>query len=128
DTPNDALTGAVTGAEIVVAGPDTGPRPAALEPGDVLVGVRLAPGTAPPALGVPADAVRDGRVPLRELWGRDADRLGEAVAGAEDRRLALAAAVRARMTAPPDPLVHGLVTSLERRSVHETAERLGLGE
>jgi AraC-like DNA-binding protein len=32
------------------------------------------------------------------------------------------------MTAPPDPLVTGLVASLERRSVRETADRLGLGE
>jgi AraC-like DNA-binding protein len=116
------------GAEVMVAGPDTGPRPATMEPGDVLVGVRLLPGTAPPALGVPADAVRDERVPLRELWGPDADRLGEAVAGAEDRCAALSEAVRARMTAPPDPLVTGLVASLERRSVRETADRLGLGE
>ncbi|TDD59001.1 DUF6597 domain-containing transcriptional factor, partial [Actinomadura rubrisoli] len=48
--------------EILVAGPDTGPMPAVMRPGEVVVAVRFAPGAAPPVLGVPADAVRDGRV------------------------------------------------------------------
>ncbi|MEV5575114.1 DUF6597 domain-containing transcriptional factor [Spirillospora sp. NPDC052269] len=69
-------------AEFTVAGPDTGPMPTPLEPGEELVGVRFAPGRAAPLLGVPADALRDARVPLSELWGDDAVRLGELVAHA----------------------------------------------
>ncbi|RFU39217.1 hypothetical protein DZF91_23580, partial [Actinomadura logoneensis] len=66
-------------SEIMVAGPDTGPVPVPLGPGESLVGVRFAPGRAAPVLGVPADAVRDARVGLSELWGADAVRLGELV-------------------------------------------------
>ncbi|MFB4307658.1 DUF6597 domain-containing transcriptional factor [Actinomadura sp. GTD37] len=114
-------------AGVLVAGPDTGPVPAAMRPGDALVAVRFRPGTAPPVLGVPADAVRDGRVPLRELWGAEADRLAETVAEAGDRRAALVAAVRARM-GPPDPLVPAVVAALARGSVRDAADGLGVGE
>ncbi|MFA1542908.1 DUF6597 domain-containing transcriptional factor [Actinomadura monticuli] len=114
-------------AGILVAGPDTGPIPAVMRPGDAVVAVRFRPGTAPPVLGVPADAVRDGRVPLRDLWGAEAGRLAEAVAAAGDRRAALVAAVRERM-GPPDPLVPALVAALERESVRDAAGGLGIGE
>ncbi|NKZ05115.1 helix-turn-helix domain-containing protein [Actinomadura latina] len=98
-----------------------------MRPGDVLVAVRFRPGTAPPVLGVPADAVRDGRVPLRELWGAEADRLAEDVAAAGDRRAALVAAVRRRI-GPPDPLVPAVVAGLARGSVRDVADDLGIGE
>jgi AraC-like DNA-binding protein len=114
-------------AGILVAGPDTGPVPAAMRPGDVLVAVRFRPGTAPPVLGVPADAIRDGRVPLRELWGAEADRLAERVAGAGDRCGVLVAAVRERL-GPPDPLVPAVVKALARGSVRDVADGLGIGE
>ncbi|MGI5202683.1 DUF6597 domain-containing transcriptional factor [Spirillospora sp. CA-108201] len=112
---------------ILVAGPDTGPIPAVVRPGEEVAAVRFAPGTAPPVLGVPADALRDGRVPLRELWGGEADRLAEAVAAADDRRAALVAAVRAR-AAPADPLVPAVVGGLAEGSVREVAGALGIGE
>lgn len=112
---------------VLVAGPDTGPVPAVMRPGDAMVAVRFRPGTAPPVLGVPADAVRDGRVPLRDLWGADADRLAEAVAKARDRRAALVAAVRERL-GPPDPLVPRAVAALARGSVRDAADELGIGE
>lgn len=114
-------------AGILVAGPDTGPVPATMRPGEAVVAVRFRPGTAPPVLGVPADAVRDGRLPLRELWGGEADRLAEAVAGAGDRRAALVAAVRDRM-GPPDPMVPAVVAGLARDSVRGVADGLGIGE
>lgn len=114
-------------AGILVAGPDTGPIPAVMRPGEAVVGARFRPGTAPPVLGVPADAIRDGRVPLRDLWGADADRLAEAVAGADDRRAVLVAAVRERM-GPPDPLVPAVVAGVARGSVREVADGLGIGE
>ncbi|MFA1548119.1 DUF6597 domain-containing transcriptional factor [Actinomadura chokoriensis] len=114
-------------AGVLVAGPDTGPVPATMRPGEAMVAVRFRPGTAPPALGVPADAIRDGRVPLRDLWGAEADRLAETVAAAGDRRAALVAAVRERM-GPPDPLVPAVVPALARGSVRDAADELGIGE
>ncbi|MEU5879715.1 helix-turn-helix domain-containing protein [Spirillospora sp. NPDC047279] len=117
-------------ARIQVAGPDTGPVPARLEPGDRLIGVRFGPGAAPPALGVPADAVRDGRLPLRELWGDEADRLGEALAGAADpqRVLARAALDRGAAAGPPDPIVAPLLDGLSGLPVGAAADALGIGE
>ncbi|WP_243717306.1 helix-turn-helix domain-containing protein [Actinomadura sp. KC345] len=112
---------------ILVAGPDTGPIPAAVNPGDSTVAVRFRPGTAPPVLGVPADAVRDARLPLRELWGAEADRLAEAVALAADPRGALVAAVRERMR-PADPVVPAVVAGLGGGSVRDMADGLGLSE
>lgn len=55
------------GRELLVAGPDTVPHPAAREPGDELVGLRFVPGALPGLLGVPASELRDRRVPLAEL-------------------------------------------------------------
>ncbi|MEV3919429.1 helix-turn-helix transcriptional regulator [Actinomadura coerulea] len=115
------------GGGIVVAGPDTGPMPAVMRPGEEIAAVRFAPGAAPPVLGVPADALRDGRVPLRELWGGEADRLAEAVAAANDRRAALVAALRARM-GPADPLVAAMAGGLAEGSVRAVADALGMGE
>ncbi|MFI0349582.1 helix-turn-helix domain-containing protein [Actinomadura sp. 9N407] len=116
-------------AELMVAGPDTGPSPPGrLEPGERLVAVRFRPGTAPPALGVPADAIRDVRVPLRELWGTEADRLAEAMAASSDPHTPLVDAVRARTSAAPDPLVPALVAALESHPVREVAGTLGLSE
>jgi AraC-like DNA-binding protein len=115
-------------AGIMVAGPDTGPAPATLLPGDRLVGLRFRPGTAPPALGVPADAVRDGRLPLRDLWGADADRLGEAIAASGDPHAALADAVLARTRSRFDPIVPALVDGLAARTVSEVADDIGLGD
>ncbi|GAA4371616.1 DUF6597 domain-containing transcriptional factor [Actinomadura sp. NPDC048032] len=115
------------GGGILVAGPDTGPMPAVMRPGEEIAAVRFAPGAAPPVLGVPADALRDARVPLRELWGGEADRLAEAVAAAGDRRAALVEALRARM-GPADPLVAAMAGRLAEGSVREAADELGLGE
>ncbi|XRQ02771.1 helix-turn-helix domain-containing protein [Actinomadura welshii] len=113
---------------ILVAGPDTGPIPATVRPGDAVAAVRFGPGTAPPVLGVPADAVRNGRVPLRDLWGAEADRLAEAVALAADPRAALVAAVRERVR-PADPVVPAVVAALTGGSgVRDVADRLGLSE
>lgn len=121
------------GGRIQVAGPDTGPVPAVVRPGESMVGVRFGPGAAPPVLGVPADAVRDGRIPLRELWGTEADRLAEAVSAADTadaRGAVLLTAVmdRAAASGPPDPLVPAVVEGLAGRSVREVSDRLGLGE
>ncbi|WP_242902095.1 helix-turn-helix transcriptional regulator [Actinomadura terrae] len=121
------------GGGLLVAGPDTGPAPALIRPGEAMVAVRFGPGAAPPVLGAPADALRDVRAPLRELWGAEADRLAEAVAAAgsvEERGAALVAAVTARAEAagPADPLVPAVVRGLARGSVRAVSDELGMGE
>lgn len=55
-------------AQILVAGPDTVAQPSQDVPGVSWTGLRFAPGHAPALLGVPADALRDTRVPLGDLW------------------------------------------------------------
>ena len=50
-----------------VAGPDTGPSPAATPEGAVLVGVRFRPGAGGDLLGVPLSELRDQRVDLADL-------------------------------------------------------------
>jgi AraC-like DNA-binding protein len=117
--------------QIHVAGPDTGPFLAGIPPGGRYVGVRFRPGLAPPALGVPAHAVRDGRVPLSELWGAEAEALADALAATgPDPAAVLTSAVAARLrTADPvDPAVPALVRELSGTSVREAAVRLGLSE
>jgi hypothetical protein len=80
-----------------VAGPDTAPGPTAT---GLVTGVRLRTGHAAAVLGVPADELRDRRVPLEDLWGRGgaelAARLEEAPSVAT-RQALLAAATLARV-------------------------------
>ncbi|MGA8114551.1 MAG: DUF6597 domain-containing transcriptional factor, partial [Actinocatenispora sp.] len=53
---------------LVVAGPDTTAHVDTGRPGARYVGLRFGSGLGPQVLGVPADALRDRRVPLDELW------------------------------------------------------------
>jgi AraC-like DNA-binding protein len=62
-------------APAVVAGPATGPVVVPLRPRTIVVGVRLRPGAASGALGVPASELLDRDTPLRDLWGPGADAL-----------------------------------------------------
>ena len=70
------------GAGLLAVGPNTTAFLARMAPGEGAVGVRFRPGGAPALLGVPADALLDVRAPAAEVWGPDAERLEEAVAGA----------------------------------------------
>jgi hypothetical protein len=67
-----------------------------------VVGLRLRPGIAGYALGLPASELRDLRVPLEDVWGRGgralAERLGEEPTAAARRR-ALEGALLARAPA-----------------------------
>jgi AraC-like DNA-binding protein len=112
-----------------VAGPDTGPVPVSLDPGEVVTGVRFAPGTAGVALGVPADELRDRRVALEDLWGRAGRRIGER---AGDDPLALARALAPRLTpAAPDPRIRAAAVRLARAPgtpVPAVAAAVELGE
>ena len=69
-------------AGVTAVGPNTTAFMAPLPPGGSVIGVRLHPGAAPPLFGVPAPALRDGRLPAEELWGDAGAWLAEAVAGA----------------------------------------------
>ena len=95
----------------------------------VVAGVRLHPGAAAAALGVPADELRDRRVALEDLWGR-AGR--EAAERAGDDPVALAAALRARFQrAAPDPRVVAVARRLARAPgtpVPALAATVGLGD
>jgi AraC-like DNA-binding protein len=107
--PDGCIDVVVSGGDAFVAGPDTRPWLAELPAGDGTVGVRLWPGAAPALLGVPADALRDARVPLSQLR-RDADRVVELTWSAADPEAALLDLVVAgRSTlAPPRGLVRAL--------------------
>lgn len=119
-----------SGERLLVAGPDTRTAPAT-GTGGSWAGIRFAPGTAPALLGVPADALRDLRVPLAALWpGAPVRRLTERVAEAADPAAALEdiALDRAARTEPPDPVMRAVAARLEAGgSVADAAHGAGLG-
>jgi AraC-like DNA-binding protein len=128
--PDGCLDLMWVGGELVVAGPDTTAQPSGLAPGTEIAAVRFRPGVAPAVLGLPADELRDRRVPVAELWGPAAARaLAGRVGGAPDRIAVLEAAVRDRLAgAPPvDPVSPAVVVALSaRRPVGEIAGLVGL--
>jgi AraC-like DNA-binding protein len=119
---------------LFVAGPDLGPvvHPHPLDTG--FVGFRLQPGAAASVLGVAADELRDQRVPLADLWGRDADELAEQLAASgsdADRRERLARVVRERVAREHlDEPVLAAARTLEcgPHRVTDVAERVGLSD
>jgi AraC-like DNA-binding protein len=123
-----------------VAGPDTGPAPAALPAGTMLVGVRLRPGAGGPALGLPLTELRDRRVDLACLRPELARRLpGDLSPGQALSRL-IAATTDLAAEGPPDGLVSraaGLLASSVGREgggppggwgTGELARELGVSE
>lgn len=121
------------GRTLVVAGPDTGPFVPTSPAGTSYAAIRFAPGTGPSVFGVPADQLRDQRVPLADLWDRDAvDRVVERLhaAGGEDLDLVLEAVSGARLQdAPPDPLLAEVVRLVDQgRPVADVADAVGLSE
>jgi AraC-like DNA-binding protein len=120
----------------IVAGPDTGPVPSTRSPRSTMVGVSFRPGAAPAMLGIPADRLRDLRVPLAEAWGRDAERLetsldGAGSASARMKLLGHELRRRLRRAERPDELVTAAVARLHNthpRSVSAIAEELGISE
>jgi methylphosphotriester-DNA--protein-cysteine methyltransferase len=92
--------------ELVIAGADTAPRSVDLPARVRSSGIRLRPGAAGAVLGLPACELRDRQVAAAFVWGEQAARLQEAVAGAAPaRRLELLADAVARRGAEPDALV-----------------------
>ncbi|HEU5108958.1 MAG TPA: helix-turn-helix transcriptional regulator, partial [Micromonosporaceae bacterium] len=112
--------------------PDTVPHVSPMSPG-TLVALRFAPGAAPAALGLRADELRDGRVPLEKLWspGEIRQLSGElaATTSAEAAQQVLQRSVNARFGGDRDPVpaaVLGLLASGTR--VGAMAAEIGLSE
>jgi AraC-like DNA-binding protein len=117
---------------LLVAGPDTAAHVPAGAPGTVYVGVRFAPGTGAPVIGVPANQVRDRRVPLADVWaaGR-VRRLTARMASASDpvAELERVAGERAAECGPPDGSIAAVVRGMRAgASVASTAAAVGLTE
>jgi AraC-like DNA-binding protein len=120
-------------AGVTAIGPNTAAFMSPLRPGASVVGVRLHPGAAPSLFGVPAPALRDGRMLASELWGDAGARLDDRVARTatpEERlaRLVGFIAARARRGDRPDPLVGAAVARLGGMPVGEVARELAVSE
>jgi AraC-like DNA-binding protein len=132
--PDAAVDVVVAGGQVRVAGPDTGPVVERFPSGAWVVGLQVRPGAVPALLGVPATALRDERVDLGDLWGRDGDALQEAVAAATspgEAAAALEAALAERAGRAPDgdPLADALLERLQTGGpAGAVADDLGLGE
>lgn len=133
--PDGSVDLVVRGDELFVAGPDTGPFMSPLPPGETITGIRLRRGVAGLLLGLPATEVRDSRVAVADLWGRDGAELTDRIAGietAEGRRRALEGLVRARIheADEPDPLVLAAAQRLGRPGtrVGALSDELGTSE
>jgi AraC-like DNA-binding protein len=117
--------------ELVIAGPDTGPRSVDLPAQVLSSGIRLRPGAAGAVLGLPASELRDRQVGVEGVWGEQGARLQESIIGAPPaRRLQLLADAVARRGAESDALV---IAAAQRLAVPEArvagvAAELGVGE
>lgn len=117
------------GDALVVAGPDTTAHVAASTGG--ITGLRFAPGVGPRVFGVPADELRDRRVPLDALWSSaEVRRLNDRVATSVDPREALEQIVVQQLAGrPSDPMSTAIARCLAGgASVSEVAGTVGLSE
>jgi AraC-like DNA-binding protein len=126
----DVVWTAGRGTQLV--GANTTAFVAGLPAGGRAAGARLRPGAAPALLGVRAEAVRDARIDVGELWGADGARLAD---GLERSRAPVAGlerwlAARAAGAPPPDPVVAAAVAVLERdaEAVRALAAAVALSE
>jgi AraC-like DNA-binding protein len=114
-------------APAVVAGPARGPVVVGLRPRTLVVGVRLRPGAASAALGLPASELADRDTPLRDLWGPAADALSTRIVErpSSAARLTTAAAMLAGRFAeagPPDPMIAAATCWLARHPERRVAD------
>lgn len=138
--PDGCMDLLLSGGDVVVAGPDTTAHLAASRAGGVTTGLRFRPGALPALLGVPADALRDRRVPLSEVLDPGRCRLlrpdapGTGDPGDTGRgdvvwlaRLALALRTAAVDRPTPAPLPHAALGALVGGvPAAELADRLGV--
>jgi methylphosphotriester-DNA--protein-cysteine methyltransferase len=117
------------GDHLVVVGADTGPVVWA-PVGVATCGIRLRPGMAGGVLGLPANEVRDQRVPLSVLWPESAEST-EALAAADPAtRLRLLTKAVLHRHAEPDPLITAAMRRLvvPEARVATVASDLGVSE
>jgi AraC-like DNA-binding protein len=123
-------------APAVVAGPARGAIVVPLRPRTIVVGIRLRPGAASSALGLPASEFADRDTPLQELWGAGADALAAPVIEQPSvaAKLGTAAAALARFlpdAGPIDPMIAAATRWLARRPegrIEDLARFLDVGE
>lgn len=114
-----------TGAELVVAGPDTAAF-LAPGPGGTTVGLRFRPGALPGPLRVPASALRDRRVPLAELHPAAARTATTRIEHGTDPAAVLIEIARGLPGDPADGALHTVVALLARgAAAASTADALG---
>jgi len=111
--------------QLVIAGPDTGPRDVLVPAGLWSSAVRLRPGAAGVFLGRPASELRGLQVVAEDVLGSAAQRLTDelSVAGMRERRTILLDAVRTR--APRRDLLVQLRPCVWRRAEVVSATLLG---
>ncbi len=131
--PDGCLDVLWDGRELVVAGPDTGAFLSEAPAGTTYVAMRFDSGIGPAVLHVPADAVRDQRVPLTELLPRsEVERLTESIrSGAADPAATLErwAARRLGEGPGPDATLRRVADLLDDGlRVADVADAVGLGE
>ncbi len=115
-----------------VAGPDTQAHVGPIDPG-TLIGIRFSPGGGPAALGIPADALRDGRVPLDQIWQPSrARRLADALEAASsdvDAQRVLTHVVNESVGEPRDNVASWVLKMLRSgETVTSIAGTVGLSE
>lgn len=115
------------GEQLLVVGADT--QPMVWDAADAYAsGIRLRPGMAGAVLGLPADEVRDQRVPLSLLWPEDLT--GRPEAADPSARLRLLTEAVLHRKAEPDPLIGAAVRglALPAARVSTVAYDLGVSE
>ena len=119
-----------SGRGAFVAGPDTGPAPAELTAGTILVGARFWPGAGGPALGLPLAELRDQRIDLHDISPRLASQLPADLT--PEKALSLVTGLSAELVSagPPDHLVLRATQLLAagRTSVAELGPALAVSE
>jgi AraC-like DNA-binding protein len=115
-----------TGAELLVAGPDPVVHPFRRRAGLAGAGLRFAPGALPALLGVPADTMRDLRVPLAAVAPLPARAAVARLEHGADPLSTLAALAVRLPGAAPEPAIRAAAARLcAGATVGETAEALG---
>lgn len=116
--------------ELVIAGPDTGPRSVCLPAGLRSSGLRLRPCAAGGFLGLPASEVRDRQAGADTVFGSETARLADQLAAATATgRLRLLAETARRRQVIPDPVVAAAARLLGRNArVAAVAAEVGVSE
>jgi AraC-like DNA-binding protein len=120
--------------ELRIAGPDREVNLERLRPGATVIGFRFQPAAASQWLALPMTEIVGARLPLRELWGGEAQQIIECVGDSSDPRvisrfLADALARKSAKIAPPDQCLQAVYHFLnDAPSVRDLSSRIGWSE